>query len=489
MLFRFNIVYFPFSGELEGIKVKKTDGPGLLPGIICPLCGAHTIKSYSVWNRDNAPDKIKHLFQDGVKVIRSCRKCVPYTKEDRDEKSSDAKGKAMVKGKSTAKVSKDKLKVSQGNLKKFAALLKKSVDVKQGNKGNKQNVEQKSKVKLSKEEIVTTQSKQKVEVKDNTKKGNEICTARSISNATEKSLAAKSDNKISFLKEGREQIVPVSKAQSTPSKEKPSKGQNSPAKGKTSNLNSRASFMNNSSAQDKVPVLSSSPESVISSPANISRVSGSCSSEASVTYWSSPDSALGHHADWQVSDERQMEQQNTYSLLGSILDKKDLTGLECFEQIPPEELTAFETDSCSVQIKNLRGGRVRCVKIPTSPGKAKIESDDIVSDGFISKYGTDIPVVGCINDVNGKMSLSKGTSSEAVKGMESSSLTRKRTFDELVNGDLKGDLFPGSGVKKSGLENATEEDETSSQSSQDSGIFNPVSGNLAIDDTAKGGRT
>ena len=61
-----------------------------MPGLICPLCGKHTVKSYSVWKKDNAPPQIEHLFKGGVTVIRACRKCVPYPM-NRDKKKSAAR--------------------------------------------------------------------------------------------------------------------------------------------------------------------------------------------------------------------------------------------------------------------------------------------------------------------------------------------------------------------------------------------------------------
>ena len=70
-----------------GLKATAEDGQ-TLPGLICPLCGRHTVKSYSVWKKEKAPQKIKHLFKDGVTVIRACRKCVPYP-PNRDRRLND----------------------------------------------------------------------------------------------------------------------------------------------------------------------------------------------------------------------------------------------------------------------------------------------------------------------------------------------------------------------------------------------------------------
>jgi len=77
----------PDPSHLMGLKATAEDGQ-TIPGLICPLCGKHTVKSYSVWRKDNAPPKIKHLFKDGVTVIRACRKCVPYPLQ-REKKKAD----------------------------------------------------------------------------------------------------------------------------------------------------------------------------------------------------------------------------------------------------------------------------------------------------------------------------------------------------------------------------------------------------------------
>lgn len=77
----------PDPNHLMGLKATAEDGQ-TLPGLICPLCGRHTVKSYSVWKKEKAPQKIKHLFKDGVTVIRACRKCVPYP-PNRDRRLND----------------------------------------------------------------------------------------------------------------------------------------------------------------------------------------------------------------------------------------------------------------------------------------------------------------------------------------------------------------------------------------------------------------
>ena len=76
--------------HLSGLKATAENGQ-TVPGLICPLCGKHTVKSYSVWKKDTAPPKIKHLFKDGVTIIRACRKCVPYPL-NREKKHTDRNG-------------------------------------------------------------------------------------------------------------------------------------------------------------------------------------------------------------------------------------------------------------------------------------------------------------------------------------------------------------------------------------------------------------
>ncbi len=75
---------------MVGLKATSNDGQ-TLPGLICPLCGKHTVKSYSVWRKNNAPERIQHLFKDGISVIRACRKCVPYPINREKEKSKNPK--------------------------------------------------------------------------------------------------------------------------------------------------------------------------------------------------------------------------------------------------------------------------------------------------------------------------------------------------------------------------------------------------------------
>ena len=88
--------------HLIGLKATAADGQAM-PGLICPLCGKHTVKSYSVWKKDTAPPKIEHLFKDGVTIIRACRKCVPYPlsrvkkKSDKNGSSSNLTSAALSK--------------------------------------------------------------------------------------------------------------------------------------------------------------------------------------------------------------------------------------------------------------------------------------------------------------------------------------------------------------------------------------------------------
>ena len=44
-------------------------------------------KSYSCYNKDTAPEKVKHLFTDGAKVVKVCRRCIPYRKPKVEDES------------------------------------------------------------------------------------------------------------------------------------------------------------------------------------------------------------------------------------------------------------------------------------------------------------------------------------------------------------------------------------------------------------------
>ena len=70
-------------------------------GIVCFLCDKLVTKSYSCYKKENAPDKIKHLFTPGVKIVKVCRRCMPYKKpKEADNGTGAGKGKVkVVKGK------------------------------------------------------------------------------------------------------------------------------------------------------------------------------------------------------------------------------------------------------------------------------------------------------------------------------------------------------------------------------------------------------
>eukprot|EP00794_Sanderia_malayensis_P004540 gene4540-5137_t len=81
--------------HLIGLKATSESGQ-TLPGLICPFCGKHTVKSYSVWRKNNAPAMIEGLFKDGISVIRACRRCVPYP-VDKKEKKPEVKNASSKK--------------------------------------------------------------------------------------------------------------------------------------------------------------------------------------------------------------------------------------------------------------------------------------------------------------------------------------------------------------------------------------------------------
>ncbi|PFX20517.1 uncharacterized protein LOC111336789 isoform X1 [Stylophora pistillata] len=99
----------PKAAKVEsGVKQepqRKPDGQTTTSertcGIVCFLCDKLVTKSYSCYKKENAPDKIKHLFTPGVKIIKVCRKCMPYKKPKEADKGTGAsKGKVkVVKGK------------------------------------------------------------------------------------------------------------------------------------------------------------------------------------------------------------------------------------------------------------------------------------------------------------------------------------------------------------------------------------------------------
>lgn len=91
---------------------EKPMGPAVRTcGIVCHLCNLFVTKSYSCLTRENAPDKVKHLFRKPeVKMVKVCRKCVPYKKPKPEDgsnvKGKVVKGKALLKAALTAKVAK-----------------------------------------------------------------------------------------------------------------------------------------------------------------------------------------------------------------------------------------------------------------------------------------------------------------------------------------------------------------------------------------------
>ena len=87
------------------IAAATGDGQSTTPertcGIVCFQCDKLVTKSYSCYKKENAPEKIKHLFTAGVKVVKVCRRCMPYKKpKDSEDSAGTGKGKAKtIKGK------------------------------------------------------------------------------------------------------------------------------------------------------------------------------------------------------------------------------------------------------------------------------------------------------------------------------------------------------------------------------------------------------
>lgn len=100
------------------------------------MCKNLVTKSYSCYRKENAPDKIKSYFTGDVKVMKVCRRCVPYKKPKGDAQPS--------------KVVKTKVKILQ------AKLLKQKI--KNAKKASK------AEAKASKSEI-STQTKDKTSLK------------------------------------------------------------------------------------------------------------------------------------------------------------------------------------------------------------------------------------------------------------------------------------------------------------------------------------
>ena len=87
------------------IAAATGDGQSTTPertcGIVCFQCDKLVTKSYSCYKKENAPEKIKHLFTPGVKVVKVCRRCMPYKKpKDSEDAAGTGKGKGkIIKGK------------------------------------------------------------------------------------------------------------------------------------------------------------------------------------------------------------------------------------------------------------------------------------------------------------------------------------------------------------------------------------------------------
>lgn len=131
------------------------------------MCDKLVTKSYSCYKKENAPEKIKHLFTPGVKVVKVCRRCMPYKKPKEDDSSAGAgKGKVKaVKGKlakiKSAKLVKNAKSTSKANSgkmneKKVPAVKSPSKDDKKQKDGIK---EDKAKVSPTKKQFIVMQTK------------------------------------------------------------------------------------------------------------------------------------------------------------------------------------------------------------------------------------------------------------------------------------------------------------------------------------------
>lgn len=131
------------------------------------MCDNLVTKSYSCYKKENAPEKIKHLFTPGVKVVKVCRRCMPYKKPKEDDGSAGAgKGKVKaVKGKlakiKSAKLVKNAKSTSKANSgkvneKKVPAVKSPSKDDKKQKDGIK---EDKTKVSPTKNQFIVMQTK------------------------------------------------------------------------------------------------------------------------------------------------------------------------------------------------------------------------------------------------------------------------------------------------------------------------------------------
>lgn len=95
--------------EVSSSSSSSSDGPtGSVRncGIVCFLCNNLVTKSYSCYKKESAPEKIKHLFTPVVKVVKVCRRCMPYKKPKEEEA---AKSKSKVSNRKIAKMKTAKL--------------------------------------------------------------------------------------------------------------------------------------------------------------------------------------------------------------------------------------------------------------------------------------------------------------------------------------------------------------------------------------------
>lgn len=124
-------------------------------GIVCFQCDKLVTKSYSCYKKENAPEKIKHLFTSGVKVVKVCRRCMPYKKP----KDGTEDGAGTGKG---------KVKVMKGKLAKLhsAKLIK---NAKSGGKVNAVKTSDKTKVTSVNKNSVKLPTKDEKKRKDSAK--------------------------------------------------------------------------------------------------------------------------------------------------------------------------------------------------------------------------------------------------------------------------------------------------------------------------------
>ncbi|XP_078361983.1 uncharacterized protein LOC144646311 [Oculina patagonica] len=140
-------------------KTVTTDGQTTTSertcGIVCFQCDKLVTKSYSCYKKENAPEKIKHLFTSGVKIVKVCRRCMPYKKP----KDGSEDGAGTGKG---------KVKVLKGKLAKLhsAKLIK---NAKSGGKANAVKTSDKTKVTSVDKNSVKLLTKDEKKRKDSAK--------------------------------------------------------------------------------------------------------------------------------------------------------------------------------------------------------------------------------------------------------------------------------------------------------------------------------